>query len=76
MSDRKGVKTMGRNNDLYNASGCKDPTPYQALRNIEQTRNDEARRLIETIFYIAHLAGFHVEERIVLRDHKTGKIWR
>ena len=76
MSDRKGVKNMGRNKELYNASGCKDPTPYQALKNIESSRHDEARRLIETIFYISHLAGFSVEERIVLKDKKTGKVWR
>jgi hypothetical protein len=34
------------------------------------------QRLISTIFYIADLAGFHIEERIVLKDKYSGKIWR
>lgn len=32
--------------------------------------------LLNTIFYICNLAGFHVEGRIVLTDKKTGKVWK
>lgn len=44
----------------------------------EERNNEEARykRLIATIFYICENAGFHIENRIELRDRKTGKIWR
>ena len=26
------------NKELYNRSGCKDPTPYQAIRNVEKKK--------------------------------------
>ena len=61
-------------NPKYNASGCKDLTTYQALKNIED--EDRVNKLLATIFYIVNLAGFHVEGRIVLRDKRSGKIWR
>lgn len=32
--------------------------------------------LIMTIFTICELSGFHIEERIIVKDKKTGKIWR
>lgn len=72
---------MGYKKDpRYNASGCRDDTAYQALKNIEreQDRADTERikKLLATIFYICDLAGFLVEGRISLRDKKTGKIWR
>lgn len=31
---------------------------------------------LDTIFNICELSGFHVEERIVIKDNKTGRIWR
>lgn len=67
-----------RNNPKFNASGCKDLTAYQALRNVEAEEKAEARyrKLLATIFSICELAGFHLEDRIVLKDMKTGKVWR
>ena len=63
----------------YNASGCKDLTAYEALKNVErEEREKEAKvkRLLTVLLYIADLAGFRVEGRIVLKDKKTGKVWR
>lgn len=67
-----------RNPEKYNASGCKDLTPYQAIKNITREEQAEERfnKLLATIFYIVDLAGFHLEERVVLKDKKTGKVWR
>ena len=51
-------------------------------RNTVATTEDsdyEQRRvnsLLHVIFKICELSGFWVEERIVLKDRKTGKIWR
>jgi hypothetical protein len=58
-----------------NSSGYSDPTAFEAVKNIDA---DTARfqKLLNTIFYICELAGFHIEERIVIRDLKTGKIYR
>lgn len=69
---------MGRG-DRYNGSGYYDPTAYQAIENIEKVnKNDERRvkRLLATIYYICNLAGFRIEDRIVLKDKKSGKVWR
>lgn len=62
------------NNEKFNASGCKDLTAYEALRDIE--RGEQVKKLISTILYIVNLAGFRLEGRLVLQDKKTGKKWR
>jgi hypothetical protein len=63
---------------MFNDSGCKDLTAFQAIENVERDRKDEERlkKLLSTIFYICDLAGFHIEERLVLRDKYTGKVYR
>ena len=61
-------------NPKLNGSGCKDLTAYQAIENIESERR--LKKLLAEIFQLCDKAGFHIEERIVLRDKKTGKIWR
>ena len=65
-------------NDKINASGCKDLTAYEALKNVDVEKRAEAKykKLLATIFSICELAGFHLEDRIVLKDKKTGKVWR
>ncbi len=75
MSDRKGVNM---NKEKLNASGCKDLTAYEAIKNVTREEKDEERlkKVLTVIFATCELAGFHVEERIVLKDNKTGKIWR
>lgn len=64
----------------YNKSGYYDPTAYEAIKNVERNENDlDERRLntlLKLIFGICDLSGFRIEERIVLRDLKTGKIYR
>lgn len=61
-----------------NASGYMDLTAFEAIRNVEREAEAEERfkKLLNTIFYICELAGFHIEGRLVIRDKKTGKIWR
>ena len=66
---------MGHNNDpRRNGSGCKDMTAYEALKNIHD--EERYKKLLGTIFSICELAGFHLENRLELRDKKTGKVWR
>lgn len=61
-----------------NASGYMDLTAYEAIRNVEREAEAEERfkKLLNTIFSIADLAGFHIEGRLTIRDKKTGKVWR
>ena len=71
-----------REDDLKrNGEGYYDPTAYEALRNIERSvasEKEEARfhKLLHTIFYLCELAGFRIEGRLILRDEKTGRIWK
>jgi len=58
-----------------NASGYFDPTAYEAIKNVE-SENERLQKLLTVIFSACDLAGFHVEERIVLKDRRTGKIYR
>lgn len=70
---------MGRENDpRRNGSGYIDLTAYDAIRNADRDADAEVRfkKLINTIFYICELAGFHIEGRIELKDKKTGKVWK
>ena len=65
------------NNDIRkNGSGYDDPTPYKAIKNIENENNVRFYKLLHTIFHVCELAGFEVEGRMTLRDKKTGKVWR
>lgn len=69
-------KISGNPNDLKrNGSGYLDLTAYDA---ISKTDGDSERfhKLLETIFNVCELSGFHLENRIVVKDEKTGKIWR
>lgn len=66
-------------NERKNAEGYDDPTVYDAIKNIEQEQDkDDARfyQLLNILFSLCELADFHIEGRIVLKDKRTGKIWR
>ncbi len=69
------------NDPRRNAEGYLDLTAYEALKNIEAdvpTVEEDQRfhKLLHTIFYLCELAGFQIEGRLVLKDKKTGRIWR
>lgn len=67
-------------NDIRrNGSGYVDPTAYKAIKNMmreerkrevdpEQRFND----FLTAIFAICDLSDFHIEERIVVKDKRTG----
>lgn len=62
-----------------NGSGCSDPTAYEAIKKVDNDRlleSDRFHNLLDTLFYITELAGFEIEGRLVLKDTKTGKVWR
>ena len=58
-----------------NGSGYKDPTAEKAIKSV-MTRNKKTITLIKTLRAVAQLAGYEIEGRIVLRDKKSGEIWR
>ena len=58
-----------------NGSGYMDPTAYRALKNVSEDEK-KVSKLVKTLQAVAHLAGYEIEGRIVLRDRKTGREWR
>ena len=58
-----------------NGSGYKDPTAEKAIKSVIANEK-KVTKLIKTIQAVAHLAGYEIEGRIVLRDKKSGEIWR
>ena len=63
----------------YNRSGCKDMTAFYAIENVSREEKDDEKRvreLLKQIFRDTEKAGFHLENRLILKDKKTGKIWR
>lgn len=68
-----------KENSYFNGSHYVDSTAHDAIKNIE---NQEAyaemryKTFIKTIFNICKLSGFYIENRLELKDLKTGKTWR
>ncbi len=66
---------MSFNNLRKNAEGYSDPTAYKAIANTS-AEDERFYKLLDMIFNICELSGFHLEGRIVLKDKRTGKVWR
>lgn len=66
---------MANGNPRTNHEGYSDPTAYEAIKNTEED-DERFHKLLNTIFTICELSGFHLEERIILKDTQTGKVWR
>lgn len=67
------------NDERKNSEEYSDPTAYYAIKNAERdTSADDERfhKLLDSIFNICELSDFHIEGRIVIKDKKTGKVWR
>lgn len=67
-------------NDLKrNASGYYDPTAYKAIKHIlreSESEEERFRRLLKIMFRVCELLDFHLEGRIVVKDRRTGKVWK
>lgn len=60
--------------EMYNASGCKDLTAFQALNNVES--EERLKKFLKEVFRLSERFGFHIDNRIEVTDKKTGKKWR
>lgn len=58
-----------------NGSGYVDPTACEAIQNV---LDEKARlqKVLTAIFAVCDAGDFHIEERIVIRDTRTGKVYR
>lgn len=55
-----------------------DETEYNTQKTTNESDYEQRRvnSLLHVIFKICELSGFWVDNRIVLKDRKTGKIWK
>ena len=58
-----------------NGEGYPDPTAYAATKPI-MDEDAKVSKLIHVIRDIAHMAGFEIENRIVLRNRESGRIFK
>lgn len=72
MSKKKANADLKRN-----SSGYFDFTSYDAIKKADKEIEAERHhRLIGAILRICELSGFTVESHIVLRDMRTGRVWK
>lgn len=69
----RGVITLA--DSRKNAEGYSDPTACEAIKNVDRDL-DRLQKLLAAIFAVCEAADFHVEERIVLKDKRNGRVWR
>lgn len=73
------LKYETRNNSYFNGSHYVDRTAHDAIKNIEDQEAYAEMRyktFLKTIFNICKLSGFYLENRLEVKDLKTGKTWR
>lgn len=74
-NSKKSSKKSHKDDLRKNGSGCSDPVACKAIKKVDAER-ERLTRLLDVIFTICDYAGFHVEDRIKLKDKKTGKVWK
>lgn len=63
--------------DYKNPEGYADPTPYNALRNLQRDNADiNAMRLIKCILTLLDLNGYALIGRLNIRDRLTGREYK
>jgi hypothetical protein len=66
-------------NPMFNNSGCKDLTAFEAINHVTKEENELEKRvhnLIKILKYIIDFAGFELISRIEIKDKKTRKEFR
>lgn len=58
-----------------NSEGYADPTADKAVKRADK-KPEQVTKTIKTLRSVAHLAGFDIVGKIVLKEHKTGREWK
>lgn len=77
--EAKDVVERDVKNSYFNESHYVDRTAHDAIRNIEEQEAYAEMRhktFMKAIFSICKLSGFYIENRLEVKDLKTGKTWR
>ena len=63
------------NDGLYNPEGYRDPTAYDAIRNITE-EEEKVTVLINIIKSLLRITGFELIRRIEIRSLRSGREYR
>lgn len=58
-----------------NGEGYDDSTAYAALRKVQE-EEQRIREVVNALHRVANIAGFKIDNRMILTDIKTGKTYR
>lgn len=58
-----------------NGEGYDDSTAYAALRKVQE-EEQRIREVVNALHKVANVAGFRIDNRMILTDIKTGKTYR
>lgn len=76
---KKGIILMEKTSNWEkNGSGYPDPTATDTIKNVDILYKEKQKfnRFIRMIFAVCKLYGYHLEERIVVKDVSNGRIWK
>jgi len=75
----KGEQKMANKNPHFNASGCADPTAYEALKPIMKEDAEleyKVNFLIKVLKFIISQSDFELLNRIEVKDKRSGRVFR
>lgn len=61
---------------IMNADAVSSVDKANRYKRRENDSEERLNKLLAAIFAICDAADFHIEERIVVKDKRTGKVWR
>ncbi|WFD12226.1 hypothetical protein [Tepidibacter hydrothermalis] len=70
---------MSNRNPKFNASGCADPTAYEALKPMikeDAALEKKVHNVVNCVKFIVDWAGFELIGRIQIKDKKSGREFR
>ncbi len=70
---------MANKNPHFNASGCPDPTAYEALKPIvkeDAELENKVHFLIKVLKFIISQSDFELLNRIEVKDKRSGRVFR
>lgn len=71
------LQSKGKENPKRNKSGYLDITAYEAIKKVDvESEHERLHRMIDILHAVCEINDFHIVEHVVLKDKRTGRIWR
>lgn len=71
------MKSKGRENPKRNKSGYLDLTAYEGIKRADsKLERERLRKMLDILHSVCKENDFCIIEHVVLKDKRTGKVWR